>query len=108
MTEPIDFAAAETVATECANARADFKHIQELRNLSRAYLALVKERERLVSALQPFAHFWRQWERLPIRRLDDELYGIHVGTKYEASLRRSDCAEASAALDAAMEASRGA
>lgn len=54
----------------------------------------------VADALRPFASFWRQWERQPIAQMGDEFYGIHVGTKYEASLSRSDCRRAAEVLDA--------
>jgi hypothetical protein len=50
--------------------------------------------------LEPFAHFWRQWQRQPMRGLDDEFYCIHTGSEFEASLRRSDCERAAALADA--------
>jgi len=114
MTDPIDFAAAETVATECANARADFKHIQELRNLSRAYLALVKDRERLdwledcaLNSNYPVAINFFDEERGNVMGGESDYHflgGFQLGDDdskpYHLTLR--------AAIDAAMEASRGA
>lgn len=54
----------------------------------------------VMDTLRPFAHFWRQWERQPMRQMADEFYAIHVGTEYEASLRRSDCKRAAEMFDA--------
>jgi len=57
-------------------------------------------REAVVEALTPFATFWRQWQRQPMRGMDDVVYAIHTGTEYEAELRRSDCERADRVLRA--------
>lgn len=54
--------------------------------------------ERRTAALEPFAKFAEQWNRKPIKTIGDDVYTIHTGTEYEASLRRSDCEQARAAL----------
>ena len=45
-------------------------------------------------ALEPFARFADAWDQQPLRGLTDQLYTIHGGTEYEASLRLSDCVAA--------------
>ena len=47
-----------------------------------------------LDALEPFAQFIRQWNRQPMRGLDDIIYAIHTGSEYEAELKRSDCQRA--------------
>ena len=69
------------------------------------YTVALRENAKMAEALRPFAHFWRQWERQPMRGLDDEFYVIHTGTDYEASLRRSDCEAASDLLRGVSDAS---
>lgn len=54
----------------------------------------------LAGALRPFAQFIDQWEQKPLAGMADEFYAIHTGTEWEASLRRSDCLTARAALTA--------
>ena len=63
-------------------------------------------REQLLDALKPFAEFARQWNRQPLSRIADEVYGIHGGTEYEAYLRLSDCRRALEVYDAARAAER--
>jgi len=54
--------------------------------------------QRLVTALEPFAKFAEKWDEKPLSRMADELYGIHVGTEWEATISLSDCRRAKAAL----------
>jgi len=49
-------------------------------------------------ALRPFAHFWTQWNRQPMRGMADTFYAIHTGTEYAAELSRTDCERAAQAL----------
>ena len=66
-----------------------------LGNDDRALLArLLREHAERGAALEPFAHFARQWARQPMRGMADEFYTIHTGTEYEAALRLSDLAAA--------------
>lgn len=55
---------------------------------------------RLRAALAPFAAFAAAFDAQPLSNLVDEFYAIHTGTKWEASLRLSDCRKARAALGA--------
>ena len=48
----------------------------------------------LEHALKPFAHFAHQWNRQPMRGMDNVIYAIHTDTEYEAELKRSDCERA--------------
>ena len=41
-------------------------------------------------ALRPMAVFAQMLDTKPLKHMDDEFYGIHVGTEFEASLRTSD------------------
>src|SRR5262245_11996728 len=52
----------------------------------------------LREALEPFAKFAEAFDAQPIRGLHDEMYNIHTGTQWEASLRLSDCRRASHVL----------
>lgn len=56
--------------------------------------------EQATDALKPFAHFAHQWRRAPLRGIADEVYSIHTGTEYAASIRLSDCERAIEALEA--------
>lgn len=53
---------------------------------------------KLAAALSPFATFATKFDEKPIRRIGDAVYGIHLGTKWEAVLRISDCRKARIAL----------
>jgi hypothetical protein len=57
---------------------------------SRELMALRKRVQELEEAIKPLAFFARQWQRQPMRGMDDVIYAIHMGTEYEAELRRSD------------------
>lgn len=80
---------------ELAEPAANAQGIVTILNNLPALLAALEER---TEALRPFAKFAEQWNRKPMRQMDDEFYAIHVGTEYEASLRRSDCEKARVAL----------
>jgi hypothetical protein len=56
-----------------------------------------EEVRRLRDALAPFARFAEQWNRNPLRGIDDVLYAIHAGAD-RAEIRLSDCRRALAAL----------
>lgn len=64
-----------------------------------ALTSLIEENERLREALKPFAQFVERFDNKPLRTLDDELYAIHVGTEWEASIRLSDFRKALNALE---------
>jgi hypothetical protein len=51
-----------------------------------------------VEALRPFAEFSAALKAKPLRGVDDEFYGIHTGTEWEASLRFSQIHAAAAFL----------
>ena len=53
----------------------------------------------LEAALKPFAFFASQWERQPLRGMDNVIYAIHTGSEYAAELRRSDCFTARQVLE---------
>ncbi len=57
----------------------------------------------LVEALEPFAAFADAFEAKPLSGLDDVIYKIHAGTEWEASIRRSDCNKARAAIKTAKQ-----
>lgn len=59
--------------------------IDDATKLPKLLLALKKAH----AALQPFARFAKAWQEQPLRKIDDQFYGIHTGTKWEASLRLS-------------------
>lgn len=65
-----------------------------------------RELNELRAALEPFAHFARQWERNPLCGIADELYAIHAGER-GAALRLSDCQRAAAILAARSTAPEG-
>jgi len=54
---------------------------------------------RLRAALKPFADFAKAFDAAPLRGIADEVYGIHMGTQWESSLRLSDCRAALKALE---------
>lgn len=56
------------------------------------------EIKRLREALEPFARFADAWDAQPLGGVADQVYTIHAGTIYEASLRLSDCRAARQAL----------
>jgi hypothetical protein len=45
---------------------------------------------KLAKLCEPLIHFITQWERQPLRKMDDQFYGIHNGTEFEANLKLSD------------------
>lgn len=53
-------------------------------------VALEHMNELLVEALNPIVQFIDQFDRKPLVKIDDQFYGIHTGTEFEASLRFSD------------------
>lgn len=67
------------------------RKISETQRLKRA---MQRHSEQLLAALEPFAHFANQWEAQPLGRYDDEIYSIHTGTEWEASIRLSDLQKA--------------
>lgn len=44
----------------------------------------------MVEAMKPLVDFIEAFERKPLGQIDDEFYGIHAGTEWEASIRFSD------------------
>lgn len=52
----------------------------------------------LVRALEPFAHFIKQYKRQPLRGQDDVYVSIHLGSEFEAQIKLSDLEKASDAL----------
>ena len=52
----------------------------------------------LESALAPFAKFANAFAAKPLGQFSEEMYSIHAGTKFEASLYLSDCKAAAALL----------
>jgi hypothetical protein len=52
----------------------------------------------MAKALEPFAHFARQYARKPMKGVDDSFYGIHAGSEYEARLSHTDMKRAARAL----------
>ena len=69
-----------------------FAEAQGARNSLRAHIA------RLRAGLHPFAAFADQWDAQPLHGLSDDLYTIHGGTEWKATLRLSDCRAARALL----------
>lgn len=45
---------------------------------------------KLMEAVKPFVHFINQFDRKPLLKLDDQFYGIHNGTEFEANLKFSE------------------
>ena len=98
------FRAKSALATyaECSRLTAEQRGLRGALNMDAEVITALRQRvAEAEAALEPFAHFWRQWERQPMRGLDDEFYCIHTGTEWEASVRRSDCKRAAEVLDAA-------
>lgn len=52
----------------------------------------------LAEALEPFAHFIEQWNKKPLGFDVDDIYSIHSGTEWEASITISNLQRALAAL----------
>ncbi len=95
MDEPQRFTAGNNAANKVfiAHARADIPWlIEQLR-------AVRVDGARKAEALEPFAHFARQWARKPLRGIDDAVYAIHSGED-RAELRLSDCQRAASLVDA--------
>lgn len=84
------------------------EHDADIEALQSSCDALLNEAAGMREALKPFAHFIDQWDRKPLRGTDDHFYGIHPGTEWEATISRTHCRAAKAALttpatDAALE-----
>jgi hypothetical protein len=58
------------------------------------YAELQEQVALLTAALRPFAAFGKAFDAKPMRGIADEVYAIHAGTQWAASLRLSDCRRA--------------
>lgn len=58
------------------------------------YAELQKQVALLTAALRPFAAFGKAFDAKPMLGIADEVYAIHTGTQWAASLRLSDCRRA--------------
>lgn len=76
------------------------EHDADIEALQSSCDALLNEAAGMREALKPFAHFIDQWDRKPLRGIDDHVYGIHPGTELEATISRTSCRAAKAALTA--------
>jgi len=50
---------------------------------------LQAENDRLREAAKPISDFITAFDAKPLRQVDDEFYGIHAGSEWEASIRLS-------------------
>jgi hypothetical protein len=52
-------------------------------------MKLQAENDRLREAAKPIADFITAFDAKPLRQVNDEFYGIHAGSEWEASIRLS-------------------
>lgn len=56
------------------------------------------QRDALLKACKPFAHFAEMLTAKPLRGTGEQIYGIHACTEWEATILRSDLEAARAAI----------
>lgn len=92
-----------------ANENAEKGFVNQLEHQREMVAALTAKLDAAWAALKPFDHFAKQFDAMPLGRIDNVFYTIRTGTEWEAELKVTDMKRALDAvrlIDAAHDAAR--